>query len=75
LNLLSLRSHLLKNPHHDARRTVIREWMALPKDKRRSKDQALSFAAATSSLPLLNSAPPLVPDYDASTTIPGSADI
>jgi hypothetical protein len=35
----------LKNPDHDARRTVIREWMALPKDKRRSKDQALSFAA------------------------------
>jgi hypothetical protein len=35
----------LKNPDHDARRTIIREWMALPKDKRRSKEQALSFAA------------------------------
>ena len=35
----------MKNPDHDARRTVIREWMALPKDKRRSEAQALSFAA------------------------------
>ena len=35
----------MKNPDHDARRTIIREWMALPKDKRRSKEQALSFAA------------------------------
>jgi hypothetical protein len=35
----------LKNPDHDARRTVIREWMALPRDKRRSEVQALSFAA------------------------------
>ena len=34
----------MKNPDHDARRTVIREWMALPKDKRRSMDQALLFA-------------------------------
>lgn len=43
----------MKNPDHDARRTVIREWMALPKDKRRSKDQALSFAGkATERHPL-----------------------
>jgi hypothetical protein len=35
----------LKNPDHDARRAVIREWMALPKDKRLSKDLALSFTA------------------------------
>jgi hypothetical protein len=34
----------LKNPDHDARRTIIREWMALPKAKRRTKDDALSFA-------------------------------
>ena len=34
----------LKNPDHDARRTVIREWMALPKNNRRTKDDALSFA-------------------------------
>jgi hypothetical protein len=72
---LSLRSHLLKNPDHDTRRTVIREWMALPKDKRRSKDQALSFAAATSSLPLLNSAPPLVPRLRRQHNNPRSADI
>ena len=34
----------MKNPDHDARRTIIREWMKLPKDKRHSKEQALSFA-------------------------------
>ena len=34
----------LKNPDHDARRKVIREWMALPKNNRRTKDDALSFA-------------------------------
>jgi hypothetical protein len=34
----------MKNPDHDARRTVIREWMALPEGKRRTKDDALSFA-------------------------------
>ncbi len=26
------------------RRTVIREWMSLPRDKRQSKEQAASFA-------------------------------
>jgi hypothetical protein len=40
-----LQEYPLKNPDHDARRTVIREWMALPKDKRQSEAQALSFAA------------------------------
>ena len=39
-----IEEHALKNPDHDARRTIIREWMKLPKDKRRSKEQALSFA-------------------------------
>ena len=39
------KEHALKNPDHDARRTVIREWMALPKDKRQTEAQALSFAA------------------------------
>ena len=36
----------MKNPDHDTRRTVIREWMALPKGKRRTQDDALSFATA-----------------------------
>ena len=35
----------MKNPDHDARRAIIREWMKLPKDKRSAKDQALSFAS------------------------------
>lgn len=35
----------MKNPDHAARRTIIREWMKLPKDKRRSREQAQSFAA------------------------------
>jgi uncharacterized protein YozE (UPF0346 family) len=30
-------------PEHDARRTVIRQWMALARDKR-TKDQAIIFA-------------------------------
>ena len=34
----------MRNPDHEARRAIIREWMALPKDKRASKEQALSFA-------------------------------
>jgi hypothetical protein len=34
----------LTNPDHDVRRTIIREWMKLPKDKRRSEDQVVSFA-------------------------------
>jgi hypothetical protein len=34
----------VKNPDHDARRTIIREWRKLPKDKRASREQALSFA-------------------------------
>jgi hypothetical protein len=29
---------------HDTRRKIIREWMALPKDKRRTKEQAIVFA-------------------------------
>ena len=35
----------MRKPDHEARRTVIREWMALPKDKRASQEQALAFAA------------------------------
>jgi hypothetical protein len=31
-------------PEHDERRKIIREWMALPKDKRKSEDQARPFA-------------------------------
>ena len=32
-------------PEHEARRTVIREWMSLPRDRRQSKEQAAAFAA------------------------------
>jgi hypothetical protein len=31
-------------PQHDARRTVIREWMALPRQKRETKEQTAAFA-------------------------------
>ena len=34
----------MKNPNKAARRTIIREWMALPRDKRSSKTQAAAFA-------------------------------
>ena len=37
-----------KNPDHDIRRTVIREWMALPKAQRQSKDQAAAFVGKAS---------------------------
>ena len=31
-------------PEHDARRTIIREWMSLPPDKRQTEGQAAAFA-------------------------------
>jgi hypothetical protein len=31
-------------PEHNARRTIIREWMALPRDRRETPDQAAAFA-------------------------------
>ena len=31
----------MKNPDPDDRRAIIREWMTLPKDKRRSIEQGL----------------------------------
>ena len=31
-------------PEHDARRAIIREWMSLPKEKRRTGKQAETFA-------------------------------
>jgi len=31
-------------PEHETRRKVIREWMALSKDKRQSEEQAKEFA-------------------------------
>ena len=31
-------------PEHDARRAIIREWMSLPKEKRRTEKQAETFA-------------------------------
>jgi hypothetical protein len=44
----SVKERALKNPDHEVRRSIIREWMKLPKDKRRSKEQALSFATQVS---------------------------
>ncbi len=32
-------------PDHDARRTIIREWMSLAKEKRQTHEQAAAFAA------------------------------
>lgn len=32
-------------PEHGPRRAIIREWMALPRDKRKSHEQAAAFAA------------------------------
>jgi hypothetical protein len=31
-------------PEHQARRSIIREWMALPRDKRETPEQAAAFA-------------------------------
>jgi hypothetical protein len=31
-------------PEHEERPRMIREWMSLPKDKRRTEDQAKTFA-------------------------------
>jgi hypothetical protein len=31
-------------PEHDARRVIIREWMSLPKENRRTRKQADTFA-------------------------------
>jgi hypothetical protein len=31
-------------PEHNARRTIIREWMSLPRDKRQTEEQAEAFA-------------------------------
>ena len=31
-------------PEHDARRAIIREWMALPKEKRQTEEHAATFA-------------------------------
>jgi hypothetical protein len=32
---------------HDARRKIIREWRALPKDKRQTEEQVTAFAKKT----------------------------
>jgi len=32
-------------PEHVVRRTIIREWMSLPQDKRQTEQQATDFAA------------------------------
>jgi hypothetical protein len=34
-------------PEHEARRTVIREWMALPREQRQTEKQAAAFATKT----------------------------
>jgi hypothetical protein len=31
-------------PEHKARRTVIREWMSLPRERRQTEEQAAAFA-------------------------------
>jgi hypothetical protein len=31
-------------PEHDARRAIVREWMALPKEKRQTEEHAAIFA-------------------------------
>ena len=31
-------------PEHNARRAIIREWMALPRDKRQTQEQVAAFA-------------------------------
>ncbi len=31
-------------PERDVRRKVIREWMSLPRDKRQTQEQAMTFA-------------------------------
>jgi hypothetical protein len=32
-------------PEHDVRRTIIREWMSLPQEKRQTEQQAMDFVA------------------------------
>ncbi len=32
-------------PEHGPRRAIIREWMSLPRDKRKNQEQAAAFAA------------------------------
>ena len=40
-----LRQRILSmKPEHETRRKIIREWMALPKDKRQTEEQAKPFA-------------------------------
>jgi hypothetical protein len=34
-------------PEHDVRRKVIREWMALPRERRETHEQASTFAMKT----------------------------
>ena len=31
-------------PEHGPRRIIIREWMAMPKDKRQNREQAVEFS-------------------------------
>jgi hypothetical protein len=35
---------LKMRPEHEARRTVIREWMSLPRERRQTEEQAAAFA-------------------------------
>jgi hypothetical protein len=40
---------LSMKPEHETRRKIIREWMALPKDKRQTEEQAKPFAKKATS--------------------------
>jgi hypothetical protein len=35
---------LIMRPEHDARHAIIREWMSLPKEQRKTEEQAAAFA-------------------------------
>ena len=35
----------VREKQHEARRKIIRQWMALPKDKRQTAEQAAAFTA------------------------------
>jgi hypothetical protein len=47
IDAASSRRRRAKMNKHEIRRTVIREWMALPSDKRKTEEHATGFAAKT----------------------------
>jgi hypothetical protein len=44
LTLSAVRRILKMRPEHEARRTIIREWMSLPQERRQTEEQAAAFA-------------------------------